>query len=320
MKRIKAILNRIWFTDAPPERLAVLRVLIGVYTLHYVSTSYKELIQISASSQNHFDPVGFASLLEQPISPLLFKSILLLTLIFNVLFVIGFKFRYSGPIFSVLHLFLLSYRNSWSMIYHSQNVLVFHALILGFTRAADVLSIDYLLKSGFLAGLKGKSDKVKKPVVESAGWRYGWPIMLMCAVSVCTYFLAGIAKVEGEVGWGWISGEALRSQVAVDGLRKEILGSEATNMFFTLYDNLFLFTIMGAGTFILELGAPIALYNRRLGQIWAISAFFMHWGIYFIMGIKFRYQLSGIFFTTFFDMEKVVNWIKPNKNSKAEND
>jgi hypothetical protein len=29
---------------------------------------------------------------------------------------------------------------------------------------------------------------------------------------------------------------------------------------------------------------------RRLGQIWAINAFLMHWGIFLLMGIKFRYQ------------------------------
>jgi len=31
----------------------------------------------------------------------------------------------------------------------------------------------------------------------------------------------------------------------------------------------------------------------------------MHWGIYFLMRIKFRYQLLGLIFATFFDLERL---------------
>ena len=30
----------------------------------------------------------------------------------------------------------------------------------------------------------------------------------------------------------------------------------------------------------------------------------MHWGIYFLMRIKFRYQLLGLIFASFFDLER----------------
>ena len=36
----------------------------------------------------------------------------------------------------------------------------------------------------------------------------------------------------------------------------------------------------------------------------------MHWGIFFIMGIRFRYQLIGIIFAPFFDVEKPVEWLR----------
>src|SRR5207248_5118158 len=55
-----------------------------------------------------------------------------------------------------------------------------------------------------------------------------------------------------------------------------------------------LFATMGALTFAVELGAPLALLNKRLGRTWAFMAFLMHWGIVFIMAIEFRYHLSGI--------------------------
>jgi hypothetical protein len=56
----------------------------------------------------------------------------------------------------------------------------------------------------------------------------------------------------------------------------------------------------------IELGAPLALAHRGLGQVWALAAFGMHWGIYFLMGIKFRYQQSGLIFAPFFDLELIL--------------
>ncbi|NJM08483.1 hypothetical protein HC891_23340 [Candidatus Gracilibacteria bacterium] len=55
------------------------------------------------------------------------------TLLANLAFMLGIGHRVSGPVFAGLLLWLLSYRNSWSMIYHNDNVLVLHALILGFS-------------------------------------------------------------------------------------------------------------------------------------------------------------------------------------------
>jgi len=70
-----------------------------------------------------------------------------------------------------------------------------------------------------------------------------------------------------------------------------------------------LFTIMGLLSFIVELGAPLALLNKRLGRLWAATAYLMHWGILFIMAIEFRYHLSGILYASFFDMERVPVWL-----------
>jgi uncharacterized membrane protein len=68
--------------------------------------------------------------------------------------------------------------------------------------------------------------------------------------------------------------------------------------------------MMGIHTFIVELGAPLALLNRRLGRVWAGLAFLMHWGILFIMEITFRYHLSGILYASFFDVERIPAWLK----------
>lgn len=38
----------------------------------------------------------------------------------------------------------------------------------------------------------------------------------------------------------------------------------------------------------------------------ALGAFGMHWGILAVMGIKFRYQLSGVTFASWFDVERAL--------------
>ena len=111
---------------------------------------------------------------------------------------------------------------------------------------------------------------------------------------------------RGELGWSWMAGAALRDQIAVDALRKELLGSSAQPLAFTLYDQIWLFSLAGTGTLLLELGAPFALFHKTLSTLWVFGAFSMHWGILLVMGIEFRYQLSGLVFLSFFEIERAV--------------
>ncbi|MDX1982792.1 MAG: hypothetical protein SFV51_21155 [Bryobacteraceae bacterium] len=280
------------FGELPPQRLALLRILIGSFVLFYVGSRYQMLTAVAQSDPQTFAPVGLAAVLAAPLEPLVFQGLLVVTLAANAAFVLGLLHRVTGPLFGILLLFLLCYRNSWSMIYHSDNVMVMHVLILGLAPSAAVFSVD---------AWRNKTSLIAQP-----GWQFGWPVRLMCAVTALTYFLAGVAKVAGESGWAWAQGESLRSQIAVDALRKDLLGSGAPELVYVLHDQLLLFTLIGAGSLILELGAPFALVRTRASQIWAAGAFLMHWGIYFIMDILFRYQLAGLIFLPFFPVERLI--------------
>ena len=59
----------------------------------------------------------------------------------------------------------------------------------------------------------------------------------------------------------------------------------------------------------IEVGAPVAFAHPRLSRLWALGAFGMHWGILAIMGIRFRYQLSGLAFAPFFELERIAERI-----------
>jgi hypothetical protein len=299
MNRLMGILDGFWFTKAPATRLALLRILLGAYTLYYVGRRYSLFMRIAATDPTLFKPVGVASNLKQPIPVTVFRKILLATLLANVAFMLGWRHKYTGPLFASLLLWVLCYRNSWSMIYHSDNVIVLHAIILGLTPAADALSLDSFKR--VMAEAPG--DNASPP---QSDWCYGWPIQLMNTVTVIIYFLSGVAKVMGPLGWKWATGESLRSQVAVDGLRKEMMGEGAASLAFTLYDKVSLFRILAIGSMFLELLAPAILLDKRVARLWAFGAFLLHWGIYFVMKITFRYQMSGLLFVSFFDIERIA--------------
>jgi hypothetical protein len=266
---------------------------VGAYSLRYLHRRRRMLRGVAAGPPELFAPVGVASALARPLSPRAFRIALDATEAANVAFLLGWRHRVSGPAYATSLLALLTYRNSWSMIYHNDNVLVLHALVLGAAPAADAVSVDAWTRA-----------RRGTPVPAGADGRYGWPIQLMNTVTALTYFLAAVAKLRGPLGRGWTSGEALRGQIAVDGLRKELLGDRAAPMAYRLFEQVRLFRLLAAGSLVLEAIAPAMLADRRLARLWAINAFAMHWGIYALMKITFRYQMSGIAFAPFVPLER----------------
>lgn len=293
MKRILQTLENYWFSPVVPERLAILRIATGCFSLWYLLTRFDMLQRLGDSESSLYEPVGLAYLLSSPMSPAIYNVLLWLTIGLNIAYIIGWKFRWTGPAFAITFLFFMCYRNSWSMIYHNYNGLVLHIFVIGFTAAANALSID-AWRRNFNWRDKGIPN-----------WQYGWAVKLISAATVATYVLSGLAKIYGELAWAWVNGSAMRSQVAVDALRKEMLGGAANPFFEWLYPHTELFLIMGISTMILELGAPLALFHKKIGIVWALLTCSMHWGIYFIMGIDFPYHTTGFIFLSFFAIEKI---------------
>ncbi|WP_238857849.1 DCC1-like thiol-disulfide oxidoreductase family protein [Poritiphilus flavus] len=294
MKNFWTSLKKRWFIPVAPERLALLRIATGLFCLWYLFSRY-DMLQRMIRNADAFEPVGMLSWMKQPLEPNTFWWISLVLIGLNLCFIFGWKFRITGPAFALLALLFFTYRNSWSMIYHNRNALVLHMVILGLVASADAWSLDSWNKRR--KGLRKKQEN----------WKYGWPVMLICAVTVGSYFLSGVAKLAGDLALEWANGSAMRSQVAVDAIRKSVLGAETAPLFNVIYKHTWLFLVMGVFTFLVELGAPLALLHKRLGKLWAVLTFGMHWGIFFIMGITFRYQMSGLIFLSFFEPEKLFS-------------
>ncbi|HEY1973340.1 MAG TPA: hypothetical protein VGH89_35690 [Pseudonocardia sp.] len=279
--------------SAPADRLGLARVALGGYTTVYLWRQRSKFRRLTHSDPDLFEPVGAARVLDKPLPAPVAEKIIDATLVSSALFTLGVKHRLVGPLHAALLSWTLSYRNSWSMVFHSENTVLWHTLVLGASRAADGVSVDALLAKNRPTGMHQ---------------RYGWPLQAMQAASAATYLLSGIAKIAGSSGWSWVSGTQMRRQVAIDRIRKDVYGSSrGVTLAHALYPHADLFTGFAATALALELGAPLAMATPRTGRLWAIATFGMHWGIRGIMGIRFRYQLSGLSFAPWFNLERLLS-------------
>jgi hypothetical protein len=248
------------------------------------------MISFGRLSAAQFEPVGLAYPLSAPLPAALTTALWALCVATGVAFTLGLRFRYSGPAFGILFLWVTSYRNSWGMIFHNDNLTVLHALVLGLCPAsAEALALD----------ARGK------PVPADAG-RYGWPIKLLCAAAAASYLLAGVAKMRGA-GVSWAGGDVLRNYIAYDAMRKIELGSIHSPLGAWLVRYAWPFPFISALSLALELGAPLSLLHRRLGKLWALGMWGFHLGVLLLMAIVFPYPLT-VGLAPFFDAERMWHW------------
>jgi len=281
------VLRRIdsyWVSRAPAERLATLRILIGGFSVVYLLARLPTFLGLPGMNPADFRPIGVVALLDSPLAPWANAAITIAAIITGFAFVIGWRYRIVAPVFAVLLLWALTYRSSWGMIFHTENLLALHVLVLSVSRAADALSVS------------------KSTATDPRA--YGWPIRLLCVLTVITYLLAGIAKLRLG-GLQWSDGEVLRNYIATDNLRKLLLGDVYSPIAVPLLGYESMFRGLAVLTLLLELGAPLALLGGRIRTGWVALVFGFHVGIVALMAIVFPYPLSGIGYASFFRVEKL---------------
>ncbi|MCB9708273.1 MAG: HTTM domain-containing protein [Myxococcales bacterium] len=279
-----------WFEKAPASRLAVIRIAVGLFCLAYLLIRAKNLNGYAYFPEEQFQPVGIIRLHSGPVAFWVVHLVYALTLLLVAPVILGWRYRWTAPVFALLWLWLTSYRNSWTMIFHTENLVTLHVLILGVAAAADAVSYD---------------ARTKRPPIDSS--RYGWPLRLMSVVTVLVYVIAGIAKVR-NAGWAWLSGDQLRIHIAYDNLRKIELGDVYSPLGAWLVRWPWIFTPLACLSLGLELGAPLALVKRRWGLVWAGFVMAFHAGILALMAILFAYPLSGVAFLSWTRAERALTW------------
>ncbi len=272
------------------ERLATLRILVVGFALAYLIIRLPHLFDVIALAESapaRFEPVGPLVVLDAAPAPVVGQALLVLTILVGPLALAGWRWRITGPTFAVGVLLVLSHRNSWGQIFHTENLLVIHLLVLAASPAADVMALGAPRQA------------------PAAGPRYGWPAQIMVVSVVVAYVLAGWAKLRVS-GWGWGSGDVLANLVAHDALRKDLVGSSVSPVAALALEWRWIFGPVAAASLAVELLAPVALLGGRWRLGWVLCAMGFHLGVLVIMGILFPYQLLGVAFASFVTVETLT--------------
>ena len=288
-----------YFSPMPALRLGAARALVGAYALVYLLVRSPHLLRFARYEPAYFAPVGVLSFLDAPLPPGLYRAAVALTVALAAPFALGFAHRWLAPLFACLLLVVLTYTNSFGKILHTDNLLVLHVAILALAPSADALSLD------------ARGEPAPRP-----HGRYGWPIRLLCAMTTLAYLLAAVAKLRSS-GLAFIDGDTLRNYVAFDNVRKAELGSVHSPLGAALLGFPGLFAALAALSFGLEIGAPLALASRRMGRVWSVAVWGFHLGVLALMAIGFTYQLSGVAFAAFFDLERLRFVARPGAKTSA---
>lgn len=283
-------LAELWYAPLSARRLALLRILVGGFALCDWIGRLPALISGASFQHEEFAPVGVVAVLSEPLPAALVWCVTLLCGLSGLAFTLGYRYRITAPLFALSLLWVTSYVNSWRMIFHTQNLLVLHVLVLAAAPAAEQLSLDPSSRAA-----------PEGPLFHG---RYGWAIRAMSALTLASYVLAGLAKLKLS-GPIWLDGEILRSQIAYDNLRKIELGGRYAPLGAWLVQRDWLFRPFAVATVLLELGAPVALIGRRAAMAWVAAAWLFHVGVLALMAIVFPYQLSLVAYASLFELERL---------------
>ena len=139
-------------------------------------------------------PIGVLAPFDEPPPAWLASTVIVVAIVAGVAAAAGWRPRLSVPVWAAALLLVATYVSCWGQLFHTENVLVLHAVVL----AAWALAT--------------------RPVD---------PRLVLTALVVAlaaTYVVAGVAKLRGS-GWAWFDGDVLQNKVAFDNVRKALFGA-----------------------------------------------------------------------------------------------
>ncbi len=301
MKRPLSWLAEEWLAPGSALNLGRVRAATGLFVAVYLLWMWDGYMAVAQLSPGSWRPVGPATVWAVPPGPVTVYFCLLGTVVLAFALALGLAHRVTAPLLALSLCFLFAWRSSWSSIFHHHNLVTLHVVVLALAPAAAGFSLDDWLgrrfpQSRILSWLRWQT--LGLPAVDA---RWGWPLRLLSAVTVCTYLLAGLAKVTGEAGLAWATPEQLLGQIGRDAIKRELFHPDgATAATWWLYANREWLWGPAVLTLVAELGAPLALLHRRIAVLWVLGAWCLHLGIWVTMDIFFPYPMVGVGFLSFF--------------------
>ncbi len=282
---------------APPERLAVLRILLGTFATLYLVIRHRAFLSLADAQPSRFRPVGVLTPFAGPWPDRALNLLVLGTILLGGAYTVGTRFRVIGPAFAVALLTLTTYRSSWGQLLWIEDLLVIDVLIVGLARSADALSLDARRRSQ------------ASPAALGVDARYGWPVRLAALVTVASYMLAAVAKLRGG-GLEWMLSDSLRNHVAYSNVRLDLFAGSSSPIGRWLVAYGWVFPPLAVATVVLELAAPLALVGGRARTAWVGAMWLVHLGIAVLMFVVFPFPLFLVAFAPFYRLEELPRRIR----------
>jgi len=268
--------QRFWFRPAPPDDLAVARlVFFGGLALFYARQHFAIWSDVTPALWQPiwlFDRIGVPVFPAPVIAAL--ETIWKLSLITSS---VGLVTPVSITTAAVLGTYLLGLPHNFGQTYHFDAVLVLAFWILAFSRAGDAWSADALIR-----GTRGG---------ERPKWNgeYRWPVQLVLVALSFVFFAAGFAKLT-RTGLEWITSEHIA--LLLNRVQYHISDADPlVNWGVALAGVPGAASLLAFTTVFVETTYPIALFSRRLRLPIVLAGIGLIVGIRLLMGPTFEHFL-----------------------------
>jgi hypothetical protein len=277
---------RFFFKPVEPRNLGLCRVLFfGAFFLFYLPQDFSAWAYVGDS---FYYPIVLFEILSLPVLP----SALLVIIqgvwkVSLALSCFGLFTRVSTMSSVFLGIYLLGLGNNFGKQYQNETLVIISIGILALSRCGDAYSIDRLIRRW-----RHRSYLTEeRPQISG---EYTWPVRAIWVMFALIFFASGVSKLRHS-GLEWIFSDNMA--IAFITAQYHVSNVDPlTSWGLYLAQHAWLLHLVAAGTIVLEVSYPLALFSSKARWVIVPSVFFMLVGVRLLLGPTFdQYLICHLF-------------------------